>query len=434
MKCYVNHFGPLTTEVISIKNIWIVNHYAVSPELPGGTRHFDIGKVLVERGYKVTIFAAGYNHWTLKEEKIRGRESWREEYIEGVRFIWIRTPPYKRNDYKRVINVLTFSLRVLLLCMALKEKPDVIVGSSPHFFAPLSAYIIARKRKARFIYEDRDLWGQTLTLTPLNKGKRFFVSLMAKLEKFLYQRAWKIISVPPGGIEILKKLGIPSNKIYHIPNGVDISYFQIMDKNLPKELDSFLRDAKRENYFLIVHTGRLHRAYGLDNVLQCSSLLNSRGYTKIHFVLVGDGEDKERLLGIKEKLGLQNVHFFPLIPKTTLPYLLKQCDVALACLNRVPRYKITGLSLNKLVHYMASGIPVITAIEALNNPIEEAGSGLSVEPENPEALCSAIISFYNMDSKERKEMGRKGLEYIKNNLSTPVLGGKFLKVIEDERY
>lgn len=36
------------------KNIWIFNHYAITPDLPGGTRHFDFGKELVKywRRYK----------------------------------------------------------------------------------------------------------------------------------------------------------------------------------------------------------------------------------------------------------------------------------------------------------------------------------------------------------------------------------------------
>jgi hypothetical protein len=30
------------------KNIWIFNHYAITPDLPGGTRHFDFGKELIK--------------------------------------------------------------------------------------------------------------------------------------------------------------------------------------------------------------------------------------------------------------------------------------------------------------------------------------------------------------------------------------------------
>jgi len=35
------------------RNIWIFNHYAITPDLPGGTRHFDFVKELVKRGFMV---------------------------------------------------------------------------------------------------------------------------------------------------------------------------------------------------------------------------------------------------------------------------------------------------------------------------------------------------------------------------------------------
>ena len=35
------------------KSIWIFNHYAITSDLPGGTRHFDFGKELVKRGFMV---------------------------------------------------------------------------------------------------------------------------------------------------------------------------------------------------------------------------------------------------------------------------------------------------------------------------------------------------------------------------------------------
>lgn len=46
------------------KRVWILNHYAVTPDLPGETRHFDLGRELVKQEHKVTIFATSF-HTTL---------------------------------------------------------------------------------------------------------------------------------------------------------------------------------------------------------------------------------------------------------------------------------------------------------------------------------------------------------------------------------
>jgi glycosyltransferase involved in cell wall biosynthesis len=416
-----------------MKTLWIINHYAVTPDLPGETRHFDFAKALVSKGYKVTIFASSFNHLTLREERIRGRETWKEEYYDGVRFVWVKTPPYRRNDLKRLLNVLTFSFRVYFICNALREKPDVIIGSSPHPFAALSSYFIARRKKSLFIFEDRDFWGQTLRLTSTQKIRRKLISfIVSGFEWFLYHKAWRIISVPPGGPNILRRLGINREKVYHIPNGVDISYFQKKDFPLPIELDTFLKEAKDKKHFLVIHTGRIHPTYGLHNLLYAAEILNSRGFRDIHFIFVGEGMDKARLMSIKDKMGLQNIHFFPPVHSNAIPHLLSMCDVGAAIFRKDLRDKILGISSNRLVAYMGSGIPVLAAMDAFNNPVTEAGCCLTVEPENPQAMAEAIISLHRMSEEERKEMGKNGINYVIKNYNIPVLVDKLIRIIEDE--
>jgi len=60
--------------VISL-NIWIFNRYAITPDLPGDTRHFDIGKELVKHKHQVTIFASNFHYSTHQETRLAsGRE------------------------------------------------------------------------------------------------------------------------------------------------------------------------------------------------------------------------------------------------------------------------------------------------------------------------------------------------------------------------
>jgi len=52
-------------------NIWIFDHYAVPPDLAGGTRHYDMGSELVRRGHQVTVIATSFRHqghdWQMPE-------------------------------------------------------------------------------------------------------------------------------------------------------------------------------------------------------------------------------------------------------------------------------------------------------------------------------------------------------------------------------
>jgi len=91
------------------KKIWIFNHYAITPDLPGGTRHFDFAKELIKRGYDVTIFASSFIHGIYENKKLKNGENWKIENYEGVNFVWIRTFPYNKNNWRRVLNMLSYS-------------------------------------------------------------------------------------------------------------------------------------------------------------------------------------------------------------------------------------------------------------------------------------------------------------------------------------
>ncbi len=77
--------------------IWIFNHYAIAPGTSGITRHYDLAKELVKLGCDVTIFASSFDHQMRKEIHIYDDKTnaLTEEY-SGVRFVWVKTPPYQK--------------------------------------------------------------------------------------------------------------------------------------------------------------------------------------------------------------------------------------------------------------------------------------------------------------------------------------------------
>jgi len=74
-----------------------------------------------------------------------------------------------------------------------------------------------------------------------------------------------------------------------------------------------------------------------------------------------------------------------------------------------------GISPNKLYDYLCASRPVIYGVNAFNNPVEEAGAGITVAPESPEELAAAVIKLYNMSEQERKQMGINGRKYVEEN-------------------
>jgi glycosyltransferase involved in cell wall biosynthesis len=413
-------------------NIWMLNHYATPPDTPGSTRHYDFAKELIRRGHQVTIFAAGFSHRTRKEERLEEKQNYRREEISGVDFIWLRTTPYfGGNDWRRVKNMLSYSWRVAPLGLKLKESPDVILASSPHLFAGLAGWFLAKWKRARFIFEIRDLWPQTLVDIGGYSNKSLAVRLMRVLEKFLYRRAKKIVVLHPEASDYITKLGIPENKVAFIPNGVNPELFSNSSIKLPPELDETISGLKSKGKLLVGYTGAHGIANALDTVIETAKLLQEQGVDKVHFLMVGDGPEKERLMTEAENHGLKNLRFYSSIPKDAVPTLLRTFDFTVVSWKKSDLYRKYGMSTNKLWDYMVCAKPIVWAIDSANNPVDEASCGLTVAPEDAEQMAQAILELTSLSESKRREMGKRGYEYVMKYHSIPVLVNRLLEVMED---
>jgi len=397
-------------------NIWIFNHYAITPDFPGGTRHFDFAKELVKRGHNVTIFASSFNYSLLKEVKKYEKSNFIVEYYEGVRFIWIKTFPYSKNDWRRIINMLSYSFRAYRICKKLNtEKPDVTIGSSVHLFAVYTAYLLAKYYKVPFIMEVRDLWPLTLIEMGVSKFHPFII-ILGLLEKYLYKRANGIIVVPPKAKDYIIQFSIPQDRITYIPNGTDLERFNITS-------ESNIRDRKLK----LLYVGAMNKANGLENVLLAAKLLRD---LPIIVDLVGEGMEKENLTRLKERESINNVNILNGVPKSEVPKILMDADALLHIEMDLPSSQFGG-SPNKLFDYLSTGKPIIYASNYVKDYLDSIGCGIYADPNNYEDLALAIKKLLSLSSKERVKMGMNGRKYVEKYHSIPVLVDKLEEVIKE---
>ena len=204
--------------------IWILNHHALTPQMGGGTRHYDFAKELIARGHQVSIISSSFHYSKYQEMKDYGSKNYIREDIHGVDWLWVKTPPYYGNGISRVKNMLSFTKSVLNITPTLDlPRPDVIIGSSVHLFAVWAAYRLSKRFKTPFVMEVRDLWPQTLIDMGISKWHPFIL-LLSWLEKFLYKKADKIITLLPKANLYIEKLGIEKEKIVWISNGANIGH------------------------------------------------------------------------------------------------------------------------------------------------------------------------------------------------------------------
>lgn len=384
-------------------NIIIINHYAIPPVEAGGTRHYSLAKEFIARGHHVHIVAANFSHQTKTPIVPNSEEQIFERVYDEVPFIFVNVPAYRGNSPARLLNMLSFFRQIQHSSYFKRmDFPDVVIGSSPHPFAAWAAQRMAARWGVPFIFEVRDLWPQSLIDLGRISPKHPAVRLLAQLEKYLYNHADKIITLLPGAHEYIKSIGIDAGKVIWIPNGIDFSLYN----QLLLELE--------HDKFTVMYAGAHGLANGLETIINCAEILDNDYGNKIVFRLMGDGPQKEDLKKMAAKKQLTNVQFDDPVPKQQIPGILSQADAFILLLLDSPVFQ-WGISPNKLYDYLCSRRPVIFGVNAFNNPVEEAGAGITVPPENPEALAKAVLELYHMIPADREQMGLNGRKYIEEN-------------------
>ena len=116
------------------------------------------------------------------------------------------------------------------------------------------------------------------------------------------------------------------------------------------------------------------------------------------------------------------------IPKAQIPSFLAAVDIAFIGWQRVPIYRF-GIAPNKLMDYMMAGVPVLHSVEAGNDPVAEAGCGLTVAPESAAAVVEGLRRLAALPADERRAMGERGRAHVLANHSYPVLARRFIEAL-----
>ena len=314
------------------------------------------------------------------------------------------------------------------------KNVDVIWGTSPPIFQGVTAWMLARLKGAKFLFEVRDLWPKFAVAVGVLTNP-VLIRMSEWLERFLYRRADRIMINSPGFLDhITTALSggasarrAPQSKgksptITLIPNGADPSMFDPADTGT-----AFRRAHGLNEKFVALYAG----AHGMSNdlavVLDAARLLADK--TRIQIVLVGDGKEKPALQARAHEMGLTNVTFVDSVPKNEMPSALAAADACIAILKPLEEYKTTYP--NKVFDYMAAGRPVALAIDGvIREVVEAAGCGIFAAPGSPSALSEAIRQLAADESRSR-QMGLAGRKYLEENFSRASIGEKLIKLLEE---
>jgi glycosyltransferase involved in cell wall biosynthesis len=398
-------------------HILLIHQAFAALDEPGGTRHHELARHLVQRGHRVTIITSPVSYLTGKARA--GRSRWVERQQDGPQITILRSytyPALHRSFVHRILSFLSFMVSSFLIGLGVR-KVDLVWGTSPPIFQGITAWLLSRLKRAPFLFEVRDLWPAFAVAVRVLQ-QPLLIRLSEWLERFLYRRAKVVVVNSPGYIEHVRQRG--AKRVELVPNGAETGMFNPLEDGL-----AFRRQHGLEGKYIALYAGAHGMSNDLGVVLQAAKQL--RDQPEIAFVLLGDGKEKPKLIAQAQEMGLSNVHFLPPVSKTSMPTALAAADVCLAILKPIELYKTTYP--NKVFDYLAAGRPVVLAIDGvIRQVIEAAEAGIPVPPGDPEAMASAIRSLWQHPETGR-QMGRCARQYVETHFDRAQLADRLAELM-----
>jgi glycosyltransferase involved in cell wall biosynthesis len=408
-------------------HIWLITQYYV-PEIGApSTRLSGLAGIWRKMGVGVTVLTGIPNHPEgIIPDEYKNRPPYFEEYINEipVHRHWLYVAPNK-GKIKRVLGMLSFAWSVWVHNRKLRAPaPDYIIASSPSFFCVVSAWLLARRHKAKFIFEVRDLWPAIfLQMGILKPG--IVYNILSIIEKFLYKKADVIVTVTRSFAQQIHLRGIPLDKIGVVFNGVSDGDYQAALH--PRELESTGQLRAKLGLSplskIVLYIGNHGEAQALTQIIDAARLLVRR--TDTVFLFVGSGADKTKLQDYAR--GVPNVQFLPGVSHSEVWNYYGMADINIVCLKNIPDFDMFIPS--KMFEIMAAGRCAVAGLRGEGAQImNESGCAMVVGSEDPDAMSLAISTLLD-DPERRAKMGAAGRDFVAKYFLHSQLAAHYISIL-----
>ena len=166
-------------------NVWYISKYANIKEYGADTRQASFCKEFAKAGYNVRLITSNSSHLYNHLPKFKSR--YFDEKSNDFSVTWVNTLKYsKATSIKRIFSWLWFDFFVLMMAFNKRyEKPDVVIASSLSLFTVLTGCFYKKFYKAKFIFEVRDIWPQTLIDLKGFSANHPLIWLLSKIERLV---------------------------------------------------------------------------------------------------------------------------------------------------------------------------------------------------------------------------------------------------------
>ena len=298
-----------------------------------------------------------------------------------------------------------FTVLAAAAAVASRARPDAVLAVSPPITLGLAGWAAARRWRAPFVFNLQDIFPDAAVDTGAIRGGRL-IAAAHRLERFTYDRADAVTVLSDDmRANVAAKLDAErATAVRVIPNFADTARIRPRNRSTTYRAEHGLGDRT-----VVMYAGNVGFSQPLDLVVAAARSYRHRD--DVVFVVNGDGSARRALEASAD--GLPNLVFVGYQPAERLDEVLASADIHLLVLGKgLARSSVPS----KIYSILAAGRPVVASVDPgteVPRVIDEAGCGVAVAPEDPDAFGAAVGALLD-DPDRREAMGRRGRAYIED--------------------
>lgn len=375
----------------------------------------------IKRGAEVTVITCAPNFPKGEVYPEYKNKLYQVEMMDGIKVIrvWSYITP-NRGLFKRILDYLSFCISGFIA--SLFVKTDIIIATSPQLFTAVAGYLSSVFKRKPWIMEVRDLWPESIKAVGAMRESQI-LKLLDRLVMFLYRKANKIIVVTESFKPQIHACGAKNENIHIVKNGVHLYKFKQSERD-----QILIKKYKLENKFVVAYIGTHGMAHNLDFILDSAKEVKN---SNIHFLFIGDGAMKSRLVKKLKDLKLENVTMLDPIPKKSVPKHINIADVALIPLKKKDTFK--KVLPSKIFENAAMGKPILLGVEGeAKEVVESFNAGVAFEPENKEDFLEKLDFLYQ--NTEAYKTFQKGGQLLAKAFDREILANQIYTIFNEVVY
>jgi glycosyltransferase involved in cell wall biosynthesis len=365
----------------------------------------DVAKGLSARGHNVSVLTGLPNYPKGKFFDGYSFPKNKRENYEGITIY--RSPVVPRGNGSSVrlfMNYVSLAFLASIRVLFIKNKFDrIFVYEASPVTIGIPAIIAKYRFNAPIYFWVQDLWPESITAAGGVKNRNV-IKMVDNLTRFIYWQSRKILVQSRAFIPYILDQKVGKNKLIYLPNSTEIFYRKVSSQSRHKKV--MPKDGP-----ILMFAGNIGEAQGFNTIIKSATYLDNSG-VKVNWVILGDGRQRKSIEGEITDLGLQkNFFFLGSYPSEEMPYYFAHADAMLVTLKKSRIFSMT--IPNKIQSYMACSKPIIANLDGEGGRvIREAECGYVTPSEDYMALSKSIISFLQLQSEKKEEMGKNARLYF----------------------